>query len=266
MANRVVEKFQALKESGKKGFIAYIAAGDPDLDATKQLVIEFDRIGVDLVELGVPFSDPLADGPVNQLAAERALKSGTNVKKILETVKQIRQSSEIPIILFTYFNPIHHMGVEEFVAEAAASGVDGVLALDLPPEESKEYKSLMDMKDLCTVYLLAPTSSDERIDLISKFSSGFIYYVSREGVTGMREKMAGDVGATVEKIRARSGSPVAVGFGIADEKMAAEVASYADAVVVGSAIVKKIEENGDKPDLVERVSEFVSGLVNAVKK
>lgn len=266
MANRVVEKFRALKESGKKGFIAYIAAGDPDLDATKQLVIEFDRIGVDLVELGVPFSDPLADGPVNQLAAERALKSGTNVKKILETVKQIREVSEIPIILFTYFNPIHYMGIEEFVAEAAASGVDGALVLDLPPEESKEYKSLMDMKDLSTVYLLAPTSSDERIDLISKFSTGFIYYVSREGVTGMQEKMAGGVDAIVEKIRARSGSPVAVGFGISNEKMAAEVASYSDAVVVGSAIVKKIEENGDKPDLVERVSQFVSGLVKAVKK
>ena len=266
MANRVVEKFRALKESGKKGFIAYIAAGDPDLDATRKLVIEFDRIGVDLVELGVPFSDPLADGPVNQLAAERALKSGTNVKKILDMVKQIREVSEIPIILFTYFNPIHHMGVEEFVAEAAASGVDGALVLDLPPEESKEYKSLMDMKDLSTVYLLAPTSSDERIDLISKFSTGFIYYVSREGVTGMQEKMAGGVDAIVEKIRARSGSPVAVGFGIADAKMAAEVASYSDAVVVGSAIVKKIEENGERADLVERVSQFVSGLVKAVKK
>ena len=266
MANRVVEKFKELKESGKKGFIAYIAAGDPDLEATKKLAIEFDRIGVDILELGVPFSDPLADGPVNQLAAERALKSGTNVRKILETVKEIRQVSEIPIILFTYFNPIHYMGIEEFVAEAAACGVDGALTLDLPPEESKEYKSLMGMKDLCTVYLLAPTSSDERVDLISKYSEGFIYYVSREGVTGMRGEMASGVDSMVEKIRERSGSPVAVGFGIADEKMAAEVASYSDAVVVGSAIVKKIEENGDKPDLVERVSQFVSGLVNAVKK
>lgn len=266
MTNRVVEKFQSLKQSGKKGFIAYIAAGDPDLEATRKLVLEFDRIGVDVVELGVPFSDPLADGVVNQRAAERALKSGTNLRKILGTVKRIREVSQIPIILFTYFNPVHYMGIEQFVAEAADSGVDGAVVLDLPPEESKEYKALMDMKDLCTVYLLAPTSSDKRIDLISQYSTGFIYYVSREGVTGMQEKMAGGADAMVEKIRARSGSPVAVGFGISAPQMAAEVASYADAVVVGSAIVKKIEEKGHAPDLVERVSEFVSKLVQAVKQ
>ena len=185
---------------------------------------------------------------------------------MLETVGQIREVSEIPIILFTYFNPLHYLGIEEFVAEAAECGVDGALVVDLPPEESKEYKALMDMKDLCTVYLLAPTSSDNRVSLISKFSTGFVYYVSREGVTGMQEKMAGGVEAMVDKIRTRSGSPVAVGFGIADEKMAAEVASYSDAVVVGSAIVKKIEEKGSAPDLVEHVSQFVSGLVKAVKK
>lgn len=266
MPNRVTEKFESLKRSGRKGFIAYIAAGDPDLETTRKLVLEFDRIGVDLVELGVPFSDPLADGVVNQKAAERALKSGTNVKKVLATVKQIRETSDIPIILFTYFNPVHYMGIEQFVAEAADSGVDGALVLDLPPEESKEYKALMDMKDLCTVYLLAPTSTDDRIDLISRFSTGFIYYVSREGVTGMREKMSGGVDSMVEKIRSRSGSPVAVGFGISDPEMAAEVASYADAVVVGSAIVKKIEEKGDRPDLIEHVSKFVSQLVEAVKR
>jgi len=265
MANRVTEKFESLKQSGRKGFIAYIAAGDPDLETTRKLVIEFERIGVDLVELGVPFSDPLADGVINQRAAERALRSGTNLRKVLNTVKRIREESEIPIILFTYFNPLHYMGIEQFVAEAAESGVDGALVLDLPPEESKEYKALMDMKDLCTVYLLAPTSSDERIDLISRFSTGFIYYVSREGVTGMQEKMTGGVDAMVDKIRSRSGSPVAVGFGISAPEMAAEVATYADAVVVGSAIVKRIEEKGAAPDLVEHVSGFVSRLVEAVK-
>ena len=266
MTNRVVDKFESLAQSGQKGFIAYIVAGDPDLDTTRRLVLEFDRIGVDIVELGVPFSDPVADGVVNQMGAERAIKGGTNLKKILKTVKQIREVSEVPIILMGYFNPLHYLGVEEFVAEAAESGVDGALVVDLPPEESKEYKSLMDMKDLCTVYLLAPTSSEERIALISKFSNGFVYYVSREGVTGMQETMAGGVDAMVERIRAESGSPVAVGFGIADEQMAAEVASYSDAVVVGSAIVKKIEEKGQAPDLVEHVSQFVSGLVKAVKK
>ncbi len=265
MANRVIEKFESLKKAGKTGFIAYIAAGDPNLEATRELVLEFDRIGVDLVELGIPFSDPLADGVVNQRAAERALKGGTNLRKVLDTVKKIREDSEIPIILFTYFNPVHYMGLEQFAAEAAASGVDGALVLDLPPEESKEYKALMDMKDLCTVYLLAPTSTDERVDLISKYSAGFIYYVSREGVTGMQEKMSGGVDAMVEKIRSRSGLPVAVGFGISAPDMAAEVASYSDAVVVGSAIVKRVEEKGAAPDLVGHVSEFVSSLVKAVK-
>jgi tryptophan synthase alpha chain len=180
-------------------------------------------------------------------------------------VKSIREESDIPIIFYAYFNLVHYIGIEEFVAEASESGVDGALVLDLPPEESKDYKSLMDMKDLCTVYLLSPTSTDERIGLISRFSTGFVYYVSREGVTGVQEKMIGGIAPVVEKIRAASGKPVAVGFGISTPEMAAEVAGYADAVVVGSAIVKKIEENGSAPDLVERVSLFVSELVRAVK-
>jgi len=266
MTNRVIEKFESLQRSGQKGFIAYIAAGDPSLDITRRLVIEFDRIGVDLVELGIPFSDPLADGVVNQRAAERALKGGTTLRNVLETVRQIRKDSDIPIILFTYFNPVHYIGIEQFVAEASESGVDGALVLDLPPEESNEYKTLMDMKDLCTVYLLSPTSTDDRVDLISRFSTGFIYYVSREGVTGMQEKMAGGISSMVDKIRTRSGSPTAVGFGISTPELAAEVASYADAVVVGSAIVKKIEQEGNSPDVVEKVSQFTSELVKAVKK
>jgi tryptophan synthase alpha chain len=266
MPNRVTEKFEALKKSGQKGFIAYIAAGDPDFDVTEKLVIEFDRIGVDIVELGVPFSDPLADGAVNQRAAERSLKKGATLRKVLATVKRIRCVSEIPIILFTYFNPVHHLGVEQFVAEAHDSGVDGALVLDLPPEESGEYKPLMDMKGLCTVYLLAPTSADDRIDLISRHSTGFIYYVSREGVTGIQERMAGGIASMVDKIRARSGSPVAVGFGISSPQLASETASYSDAVVVGSAIVKKIEECGDSPEVVQKVSPFVSELVRAVKE
>ncbi|UCD59220.1 MAG: tryptophan synthase subunit alpha [Candidatus Hydrogenedentota bacterium] len=265
MSNRVVAKFEALRGSGQKGFIAYIAAGDPSLEVTRKLVIEFDRIGVDVVELGIPFSDPLADGVVNQRAAERALKGGATLRKVLGTVRRIREVSDIPIVLFTYFNPVHHMGIEQFVAEAFESGVDGALVLDLPPEESKEYKTLMDMKGLCTVYLLSPTSTDDRIDLISGFSTGFIYYVSREGVTGMQEKMAGGIASMVGKIRTRSGSPVAVGFGISSPQMAAEVASYADAVVVGSAIVKRIEESETAPDIIEQVSTFVSRLVRAVK-
>ncbi len=265
MANRIEQKFAELRQSGRKGLIAYIAAGDPSLDATRKLVMEFDRIGVDFVELGIPFSDPLADGAVNQRAAERALKNGVTLKQVLQTVKEIRAASEIPIILFSYFNPIHHLGLEDFVAEASECGVDGALVLDLPPEESSDYKTLMDMRGLSTIYLLAPTSTDDRIELISRFSTGFVYYVSREGVTGIQQKMAGGIASTVEKIRARSNMPVAVGFGISTPALAAEVAAYADAVVVGSAIVKKIEESVDAPDLIERVSEYVSQLVKAVK-
>jgi tryptophan synthase alpha chain len=266
MANRVVDKFELLKREGRKGFIAYITAGDPNLDVTRQLALEFDRIGVDILELGVPFSDPLADGVVNQRSAERALKAGTSLRKVLHTVKRIRSESEIPIILYAYFNLVHHLGIEQFVAGASECGVDGALVLDLPPEESGEYKPLMDMKGLCTVYLAAPTSTDQRIDLISRYSTGFVYYVSREGVTGMQEKMAGGGPAMVEKIRSRSGKPVAVGFGISTPQMAAEVAAYADAVVVGSAIVKKIEGRGASPDVVAEVSRFVSSLVKAVKR
>ena len=266
MQNRVAQKFEALKQSGQEGFIAYITAGDPNLEATRRLVVEFDRIGVDVVELGVPFSDPLADGAVNQRSAERALRSGTTLKSVLRAVKEIRKETQIPIIFYSYFNLIHHLGIEAFVAEAAGSGVDGALVLDLPPEESKDYKALMDMKNLSTVYLLAPTSTADRIDLIAQFSSGFIYYVSREGVTGQQEKMAGGISSMVEQIRSRSSMPVAVGFGISNPALAAEVAAYADAVVVGSAIVSIIEENATAPDLVERVSQFVSQLVKAVKQ
>jgi tryptophan synthase alpha chain len=265
MANRVIKRFESLKRNGQKGFIAYITAGDPSLDMTRKLVVEFDRLGVDFVELGIPFSDPLADGEVNQRAAERALRTGTTLKKVLQTVKQIRESSQIPIILFSYYNPIHHMKLEAFAAEAAECGVDGALVLDLPPEESKEYKMLMDMKGLSTVYLLAPTSTDDRIKLISRFSTGFIYYVSREGVTGVQEKLAGGIASAVGKIRRCSGMPVAVGFGISTPQLAAEVAAFADAVVVGSAIVKKIEENASSPQLMEKVTQYVSQLVKAVK-
>lgn len=266
MSNRVVQKFESLKRSGQKGFIAYITAGDPSLELTSRLVIEFERIGVDFVELGIPFSDPLADGAVNQRSAERALQKGTTLSKILQTVKKIREATEIPIIFFSYFNPIHHMGLEAFAAQASECGVDGALVLDLPPEESKEYKALMDMKGLSTVYLLAPTSTDDRISLISRFSNGFIYYVSREGVTGPREEMAGGIASMVEKIRSHSGMPVAVGFGISSPRLAAEVAGYADAVVVGSAIVGKIEKHAGDPDLIQQVSQYVSDLVKAVKR
>ena len=184
--NRIVERFARLKRQGKKGFIVYIGAGDPNLAATRELALAFDQAGVDILELGVPFSDPLADGLVNQLAAQRGLESGTTPPKVLETVAAIRKRSEIPIILYIYFNLIHRVGLERFIKDAAKAGVDGLLVLDLPPEESDNYEALMKKAGLCHIYLVAPTTPEDRIELIVKRGSGFIYYISREGVTGMQ--------------------------------------------------------------------------------
>src|SRR5258708_5045965 len=179
------ERFARLKREGQKGFIVYIGEGDRNLEATRQLGLAFDKLGVDVLELGVPFSDPLADGLVNQLAAQRGLESGTTPPKVLETVAAIRKQSEIPIVLYIYFNLIHRCGLEHFIEDAARAGVDGLLVLDLPPEESGNYEALMREADLCNIYLVAPTTPDERIELIVKRASGFVYYVSREGGTGM---------------------------------------------------------------------------------
>src|SRR5258705_5709242 len=179
--NRIVEKFSALKKAGQKGFVVYIGAGDPHLEATRQLALAFDQAGVDVLELGVPFSDPLADGLVNQLAAQRGLESGTTPPKVLETVAAIRKKTQIPIVLYIYFNLIHHYGMERFIHDAATAGVDGLLVLDLPPEDGEAYEKAMSQAGLCNIYLVAPTTPDERVALIVKRGRGFIYYVSREG-------------------------------------------------------------------------------------
>src|SRR6266536_3272266 len=188
--NRIVERFARLKREGKKAFVVYIGAGDPDLEATCQLALAFDRIGVDVLELGVPFSDPLADGLVNQLAAQRGLESGTTPAKVLATVAAIRRNSQIPIVLYIYYNLIHRHGVDQFIRDAGAAGVDGLLALDLPPEESGGYEQLMRKTGLCNIYLIAPTTPEDRVALIAKRAAGFVYYVSREGATGMQDKVA----------------------------------------------------------------------------
>src|SRR6185503_15468395 len=182
--NRIVECFARLQQERKKGFIVYIGAGDPDLESTRRLALAFDEARVDILELGVPFSDPLADGLVNQLAAQRGLESGTTPPKVLETVAAIRKESQIPVVLYIYFNLIHKVGLEKFIADAGRAGVDGLLVLDLPPEESENYETLMRKAGLCNIYLVAPTTPEERIGLIVKRGAGFIYYVSREGVTG----------------------------------------------------------------------------------
>jgi tryptophan synthase alpha chain len=264
--NRIVERFTRLKHEHQKGFIVYIGAGDPNLEATRQMALAFDQLGVDVLELGVPFSDPLADGLVNQLAAQRGLESGTSPPRVLETVATIRRESQIPIVLYIYFNLIHRHGVEQFIRDAARAGVDGLLVLDLPPEESDGYEALMRQAGMCNIYLVAPTTPDDRIELIVKRSAGFVYYVSREGVTGMQTKVADTIGQMTAKIRAHTSLPIAVGFGISTPQQAKIVAADAEAVVVGSAIVNQIAQHGKAPDLIERVGEFVRPLLQAVKQ
>jgi tryptophan synthase alpha chain len=263
--NRIVERFARLKREGQKGFIVYIGAGDPDLDATCRLALAFDRAGVDVLELGVPFSDPLADGLVNQLAAQRGLESGTTPLKVLKTVAAIRQQSQIPIVLYIYFNLIHRVGLAPFIKAAARAGVDGLLVLDLPPEASERYESLMRQAGLCHIYLVAPTTPEGRMKFIVKRGAGFIYYISREGVTGMQTQVAADLAQQVGKIRAQTSLPVAVGFGISNPEQAGLVAQNADAVVVGSAVVNQIARHGKSPELVKRVGKFVESLLSAVK-
>lgn len=263
--NRIEERFARLKREGKKAFIVYIGAGDPNLEATHQLALAFDQAGVDVLELGVPFSDPLADGLVNQLAAQRGLQSGTTPPKLLETVAVFRKQSQIPVVLYIYFNLIHKVGMEKFIDHAAKAGVDGLLVLDLPPEESDNYESLMRKAGLCHIYLVAPTTPEDRMELIVKRGSGFIYYVSREGVTGMQTQVASNLAEQVAKIRAHTKLPIAVGFGISNPEQAKLVAREADGAVVGSAVVNQIAQHGKSSELVAKVGAFVSTLADAVK-
>lgn len=262
--NRIEQRFASLRAAGRKGLVIYIGAGDPDLESTRQLALAFDRAGVDVLELGVPFSDPLADGIVNQLAAQRGLESGTTPPRVLETVAAIRQDSAIPIVLYIYFNLLHRVGLEVFIASAAKAGVDGLLVLDLPPEESANYESLMATVGLCPIYLIAPTTPDERVAIIASRARGFIYYVSREGVTGMQAEVSKSIGSAVARIRAHSSLPVAVGFGISNADQARQVAADAEAIVVGSAVVNRIATLGRSPVLVPEVAAFVQTLSDAI--
>jgi tryptophan synthase alpha chain len=263
--NRIVERFARLKREDRKAFVVYIGAGDPNLEATRQLALAFDRVGVDILELGVPFSDPLADGLVNQLAAQRGLESGTTPPKLLETVTAIRRESQIPVVLYIYFNLIHKVGMERFIADCARAGVDGLLVLDLPPEESDNYEMLMTKAGLCQIYLVAPTTPEDRMAQIVKRGAGFIYYISREGVTGMQSEVASNLTQQVAKIRAHTKLPIAVGFGISNPEQARAVAKEADGCVVGSAVVNQIAQFGKSPELVAKVSTLVKALAEAVK-
>jgi len=264
--NRIDLKFNALRVSKRKGFVAYIGAGDPNLDATAALAHAMEKIGVDVLELGVPFSDPLADGVVNQLAAERGLQSGTTLRNLLKTIAKLRQEScEIPIVFYVYYNLIHHYGIKKFVKEAVAAGVDGVLTLDLPPEEAGEFEELLKGGKINPIYLIAPTTPESRIKQIAQHASGFLYYVSREGVTGMQKTVATNVASVTRTIRKHTNIPIAVGFGVSNPKQARAVALNADAVVMGSAIVNQIALHGHRKDLVKKITQYLKPIVKEVK-
>jgi len=264
--NRITKRFDDLRARNAKGLVIYIGAGDPDLGTTCKLAEAFSDVGVDVLELGVPFSDPLADGPVNQLSAQRGLASGTTPARVLETVRAIRSVSQIPLVLYIYYNLMHRRGVAQFVREAASAGVDGLLVLDLPPEEGGEYLRLMREAGMSAIHLVAPTTPEDRIARIARTASGFIYCVSREGVTGIQNQVSQHVPRLVASVRRHTDLPIAVGFGISNPDQARAVAAHADAVVVGSAVVRLVDTHAATPDVVGKVREFVSSLLNAIRR
>ena len=257
---RIADSFKRLKAEGKKGFIPFITAGDPNLAATGKLLITLAQSGATLIELGVPFSDPMADGPVIQRASERALKNDFGLQEILDVVARARKQIDISIILFSYYNPLLQFGLKRLAEAASEAGLDGVLVTDLSPEESGEFAKELRARDLDMIFLVAPTSTDDRLKLVAERASGFIYSVSRAGVTGTRETVSAEAEMLTNRVRKVSELPVAVGFGISNAEQVADVNRYADAVVVGSAIVAQMERLGDSPDLVERIGAFVTGL------
>jgi tryptophan synthase alpha chain len=260
--SRIARRFAELAKHGEMGIVAYLTAGDPTLDATEKIVLAAAEAGADVIELGVPFSDPLADGPTIQRASERALKSGTTLAGILALVARLRRSTEVPIVLFSYFNPILQMGIEKFAAAAAKAGADGVLATDLTPEEAGEYRAILRAHNLDTIFLAAPTSTDARLAKIAAATSGFLYLISRTGVTGTRDALPEDLPAFVRRVRQHTRLPIAVGFGISLPTHVTVLGGIADAAVVGSAIVAEIE----KAATPERAAEAVANLIRNLKQ
>lgn len=258
--SRIAESFFSLKRENRKGFIPFITAGDPDLQTTGELILELAGAGATLIELGIPFTDPMADGPVIQRASERALQHGFGIAEVLQVVAESRRQTDVPIILFSYFNPLLQFGIERLSREAAAAGVDGILVTDLVPEEASEFAALLTRNDLDMIFLVAPTSTDERLKLVAEHASGFVYAVSRAGITGAREEMSAEAEKLVRRMRKFSDLPVAVGFGISRPEHVKDVWRYADAAVVGSAIVSEIELS-ESAGVVSRVGEFARRLI-----
>src|SRR6266566_1756670 len=259
--SRIREKFGELKRSGRGGFIPFITVGDPDLATTECLLIELAAAGADIIELGVPFSDPVADGEVIQRASERALRNGVTLRDALTCVARAKQHTEVPVVLFSYFNPLLQFGRDRLANEAKNAGVDAVLVTDLIPEEAQAWTETLQQRELDPIFLVAPTTSDERLARIARQARGFIYAVSRAGVTGARDEMTRDAEILVQRARSATDLPVAVGFGVSSAEQVREVWRFADAAVVGSAIVREVERLSAEADLVNRVAQFARSLV-----
>ncbi len=264
MSSRIDRTFVALRERNETALIAYLMAGDPSLQDTEQLVSALERAGADIIELGVPFSDPIADGPVIQQAAERALRSGTSLRKILPMVARLRTRTQVPLVLMAYYNNIHAYGCEKFCGDAVAAGVDGLIVPDMPPDEAGPLKGPAAAAGLQLIFLLAPTSTPDRRTYVVRQSQGFVYYVSLTGITGAKLNNFTDIGKNVEKIRKISSTPIAVGFGVATPDDVKHVSAVADAVIVGSAIVNRIAAGHQNVGMVEQVAGFVHSLKAAM--
>jgi tryptophan synthase alpha chain len=263
--SRISRRFRELAEAGELGLVAYVTAGDPSLDATEKIVLAAAKAGADVIELGVPFSDPVADGPTIQRASERALRQGTTLAGVIDLVRRIRKHSDVPLVLFSYFNPILQMGLEKFASGAAAAGADGVLATDLTLEEAAEYRAVMHAHALDTIFLVAPTSTDSRIEEIANASSGFLYVISRAGVTGAREALPAELPGLVRRVRKFTSLPIAVGFGISLPTHVTVLGGIADAAVVGSALVAEIEKAGSPEAAADAVAERIRILKTAAR-
>ncbi len=265
MTSRIDRTFARLRQAGEKALIAYVMAGDPSLKETEELVVELEWAGADIIELGVPFSDPIADGPVIQEAAGRALRNGTSLRTIIPMVTRLRATTQIPLVLMAYYNNVYAFGPERFCHEAVQAGIDGLIVPDMPLDEAGLFKGPAAAAGLQLIFLLTPTSTPERRTFVARQSQGFVYYVSLTGITGAKLRNVADVGKNVEKIRKVTHVPVAVGFGVATPEDAASVAAIADGVIVGSAIVKQIAVHQQKPDMVKKVGEFVRSLKTAMR-
>ncbi len=263
---RIGRRFAELAERGELGLVAYITAGDPTLETTEQIVLAIEQAGADIVELGVPFSDPIADGPTIQRASERALRSGTTLAGILALVRRLREKTEVPLVLFSYFNPVLQMGVERFAEQAAAAGADGVLLTDLTPEEAGPVRPVLRARGLDTVFLAAPTSTPERLRRLAESSTGFLYLISRTGVTGAREQLPAELPELIRRVRQMTTLPLAVGFGISQPGHVSVLGKLADAAVVGSALVDELERAPTAEAAIAAIAERVRQLKTAARQ